>query len=293
MKIKSLFMTLAVGMLLVSSLFASEDKVIYGVDDRLDLYETGDQLYKDLAKSTAAMMSMSNLTDNEDGTYSIKGSSLESRGICKSSKFSQQITAARCSGFLVGKDLFVTAGHCVRTAGDCVNFAWVFDFAVDEADKINFTVAKSSVYKCKEIIEQKLDRLTNDDYALIRLDREVTERTPLNFRREGRVEDKKEILVIGHPTGLPSKIAAGAYVRNNVNDVYFQANLDTFGGNSGSAVFDAENGQVEGILVRGETDYIYDRTRGCRVPKVCTNEGCRGEDVTRITNIEKLKELAN
>jgi V8-like Glu-specific endopeptidase len=91
-------------------------------------------------------------------------------------------------------------------------------------------------------------------------------------------------VVIGHPTGLPTKVSAGANVRS-VNDVYFVANLDTFGGNSGSAVFNAETGEIEGILVRGERDYRYNSARGCYVPNTCVNLGCRGEDSTLITNL--------
>ena len=49
---------------------------------------------------------------------------------------------------------------------------------------------------------------------------------------------------------------------------------------------------IEGILVRGEADYVYDWDKGCRVPKQCENSGCRGEDVTRITNIAALMNLA-
>ena len=44
------------------------------------------------------------------------------------------------------------------------------------------------------------------------------------------------LVVIGHPSGLPTKIADGAWVRNNESEYYFVTNLDTFGGNSGSAV---------------------------------------------------------
>lgn len=169
----------------------------------------------------------------------------------------------------------------------------VFDFAISSegVDKARVEVDKSSVYGCKEIVEQSLDRSTQDDFALIRLDRKVTDRTPLTVRTEGKVVDGTTLVVIGHPTGLPTKVAAGAYVRSNANDYFFQSNLDTFGGNSGSAVFDSTTGQVEGILVRGETDYVYDYNEGCRVPKECTNEGCRGEDVTRITNIKKLMDI--
>ena len=279
-------------MVLSLSVQASNNKVIYGEDDRLDVFETTDSLHYELAKSTAAMISGSSIKTNGDMAV-ISGSTLEARGICSTAKFADQITAANCSGFLVGEDLLVTAGHCIRSAGDCRSYKWVFDFAIKSAsvDKARFEVDKSSVYGCKEIVEQSLNRSTQDDFALIRLDRKVTDRTVLTVRTEGKVADKTELVVIGHPTGLPTKVADGAIVRSNGNSVYFQSNLDTFGGNSGSAVFDAKTGQVEGILVRGETDYVYDYNQGCRVPKECTNEGCRGEDVTRITNIKKLMDI--
>ncbi len=72
------------------------------------------------------------------------------------------------------------------------------------------------------------------------------------------------LVVIGRPSGLPTKVADGAQVRS-VNDVFLVANLDTYGGNSGSAVFNAVTGVVEGILVRGDTDYVYNAQLGCRV----------------------------
>ena len=43
---------------------------------------------------------------------------------------------------------------------------------------------------------------------------------------------------------------------------------------------------LEGILVRGETDY---ESRGeCRVSKRCPDDGCRGEDVTKVGNVLAL-----
>ncbi|OQB98875.1 MAG: hypothetical protein BWX80_03903 [Candidatus Hydrogenedentes bacterium ADurb.Bin101] len=64
--------------------------------------------------------------------------------------------------------------------------------------------------------------------------------------------------VIGHPSGLPKKIAFGSETRVRKNDAqgFFYANLDSYGGNSGSPVFNAEDGFVEGILVRGNTDFV-------------------------------------
>ena len=268
---------------------ASIEKVVYGEDDRLDIFETDNNLYTELARSTAAMVSRNKATRSGE-VYKLSGRRLRERGICASAKFAEQVTIASCSGFLVAPNLLVTAGHCVRSARDCTSNVWVFDYGIDSEGKKLFEVPASSVYKCKRIIKQRLDRGTKDDYALIELERTVDDRNPLDYRKEGTVEKGTELVVIGHPTGLPTKIAGGAWVRSNKNPVYFQSNLDTFGGNSGSAVFDAETGTVEGILVRGETDYVYDSSRGCRVPKQCSNEGCRGEDVTRITNIKALIE---
>jgi len=268
------------------------DKVIYGDDDRLDLYQTTNTLHLELAKSTAAMIDASSLTKKDD-SYEIQGETLKSRGICASALFAEQITAAMCSGFLVGRNLLVTAGHCIRSQSDCDKYRWVFDYGLNSADEVaNFSVPASSVYKCKRVVKTTLDRGTMDDFAVVELDREVEGREPLAYRKDGQVEVGEPLVVIGHPTGLPTKVAAGAAVRNNSNKYYLVANLDTFGGNSGSAVFNSETGLVEGILVRGETDYVYDYDQGCQVPKVCTNSGCRGEDVTRITNIKELLDEA-
>lgn len=272
------------------------DKVIYGEDNRLDVFQASsfNQL---LAKSTAGMIAHYKITQNgEEAT--ISGSSLESRGICKDESFAKQMTAANCSGFLIAKDILVTAGHCMKTQASCDGNAWVFDYGVFEngGGEKNITVKTSAVYKCAKIITQVLDaQNTKNDYAVIKLDRAVEGRAPLKFRTEGKIEDNTELTVIGHPSGLPSKVAGGANVRKNDNDTFFVANLDTFGGNSGSAVFDATSGVVEGILVRGETDYVLDSSDGqsCRRVKKCSNEECRGEDVTRITNIKELKDLSS
>jgi hypothetical protein len=94
------------------------------------------------------------------------------------------------------------------------------------------------------------------------------------------------VYVIGHPVGLPTKFADGANVRNNNNESFFVCNLDTYGGNSGSPVFNSSTHELEGILVRGETDFIVTEN-GCRKSNVCPqndpNFVCRGEDCTRST----------
>ncbi len=284
---------LALTTLLVSAPILAQNKgmkVIYGEDNRLDVFESTNSAYVELAKSTAAMIDGGSLKLLNNEEIEINATTLQGRGICAHERFSKQITAANCSGFLVAPNVLVTAGHCIRTAADCRNWKWVFDFKVDFAEQGKIVIPSESVYSCKKVISQSLSSVTKDDYAVIELDRKVTDREPLKFRKAGKISKGAPLVVIGHPTGLPTKIADGANVRS-LETKYFVANLDTYGGNSGSAVFNAKTHEVEGILVRGDTDYVYNRTYGCQVSNVCQNDSCRGEDVTYITNIDALKKL--
>lgn len=278
---------------IIASIFISTayagtiNKVVYGEDNRLDVFESQNALHKQLAQSTAAMIPASALEVMDENTMTILGGTLENDGICADARFSKQQTAAMCSGFLVGPNLLVTAGHCITQLSDCDSYLWVFDYANNTEVKTAYNINKKDIYKCTQIISRTQDSATLNDYALVKLDR-VTDRTPLAFRKSGKIPNKSELVVIGHPSGLPTKISDGAFVRANTNKYYFQANLDTFGGNSGSAVFNTKSGTVEGILVRGERDYEYDSAANCSRPKVCKMDECRGEDVTRITNIKDL-----
>ena len=67
---------------------------------------------------------------------------------------------------------------------------------------------------------------------------------------------------------------------------YFVSNLDTYGGNSGSAVFNSATNEVVGILVRGDADFFSQN--GCAVSNRCFASGCRGEDVTRVDLLSKM-----
>jgi len=263
------------------------DRVVYGNDDRLEVFEAAAPL-QSVAKSTAAMIPVGAIRSAE-GAITLTQDTLASQGVCSDDPYANQPTPGMCSGFLVGPDLLVTAGHCVNRFNSCESNNWVFDFKVDETTgRAGVNVDPSTIYKCKKLVNVQLNNWTKADYALVQLDRIVEDRAPLKFRSEGAVADGAPIVVIGHPMGLPTKIAAGANVRTNSHAEYFVANLDTFGGNSGSAVFNVETLVVEGILVRGETDYTYNRDKGCQEIYRCDDDKCRGEDVSRITSIMEL-----
>jgi V8-like Glu-specific endopeptidase len=287
-------MTRLVGSILFVSFLSlnvnATEKVIYGEDNRKDVFESTNSLFVDLSESTAAMIQHSNIKRDGSNNFRIESASFaSSMGMCRTERFASQPSAANCSGFLVGDKYLVTAGHCIESQSDCDSYSWVFNFKLSSAGQNQFNVSKDDVYKCKRIVSQSLDRSTMDDFALIELDRVAVGKRPLEFRTEGRPAAGDEILVIGHPSGLPTKITDGAKIRS-LEGKYFVANLDTYGGNSGSAVFNATSGVVEGILVRGETDYVWS-SQGCRISYVVADEAGRGEDVTYITNIRALMDM--
>lgn len=262
-------------------------KVIYGTDDRMDVYESSDSLMRELSRSTAAQILSQNLTQVGDN-YSMKAKTLQEDGICSSERFSGQMAAANCSGFLISADTLVTAGHCINTVTDCENHSWVFDYANTTEEKTAYSFKEDQVYRCTKIISREKSSSTMSDYAVLKLDRPVTGRSALKFRTSGKPADDAVFTVIGHPTGLPTKITSGADMRDNSNPIFFRTNADTYGGNSGSAVVDSRTGVVEGILVRGDQDYMRSEKESCMVSVRRDQNGGRGEDITRITIVKGL-----
>lgn len=262
-------------------------QVIYGADDRKDLYQVTDANLLRLADSTVAMIASEKLTAKGEVAHLDAGTFGESNNLCTDEPFYQQPDAADCSGSLVGPDLVLTAGHCVQSENDCLKNSFVFGYAVyvDGATAVN-TLRAQDIYQCAKIVVQRWEPGREGlDYAVVQLDRPVPDHAPLRLRRSGVLETGSDLVVIGHPYGLPVKIAGGAQVRA-VKPGYFTANLDTYRGNSGSAVFNAHTGLIEGVLVRGSRDLRF-REIGktgefCNESNRCADDECQGEDATLV-----------
>jgi V8-like Glu-specific endopeptidase len=262
---------------------AKSEKVIYGVDNRMEVYQVSDLKILEAAASTVMLVESANITANGNGTYTLDSQTFNqsySNNLCADEPYRDQPVPGRCSGFLVGPDLIATAGHCITSENECSNNVFVFGFDMQGPGQPKLTLPASDVYFCQGIVGRVQDGV--EDWALIRLDREVTGRDPLPIRRENKIPDGQSVTVIGHPVGLPKKIAGGANVRSNNVGQFFVANLDTYGGNSGSPVFNSDTWEVEGVLIRGENDFIS--SGGCTRSQVCADNACRGEDCTR-TNL--------
>ena len=109
-----------------------------------------------------------------------------------------------------------------------------FNYKLTYEGQQYISVNKSDVYHCKKILATRLIPSDGNDYAVIELNRNVQKIKPLKIRRKGKLKRNTKLLVIGYPSGLPVKIAGGAVVQD-LEKKYFVANLDTYGGNSGSS----------------------------------------------------------
>jgi hypothetical protein len=269
----------------IAKAVTAQQKVIYGTDDRQDIFEVTDPASLKDIDSVVSLFDASDVVDNGDGTSTLKVRNFgASQNLCPTERFGEQPIGCFCSGFLVAPDIIATAGHCVN-AGNVTDVRFVFGFRMLDAATAQTKIDNREIYRGVSIIGRE-EVSTGADWALVRVDRAVTNHALTSIRREGKVGDGQTVHVIGHPVGLPTKFAGGAAVRDNQPSAFFVANLDTYGGNSGSPVFNSETHEVEGILVRGETDFVT--SGNCRISLVCPSSGCRGEDVTRTTEFANL-----
>jgi hypothetical protein len=263
-----------------AALSVYKPQVIYGSDNRLDLFEIKDPSVLNAARSTAAVFNRSSLKLEGTVYQILSGTFGQEFNMCESEPYFDQKAGANCSAFLVAEDMVATAGHCI-TQTSCKDMAFAFDFALMTPQSNPQVLSADLVYFCDRVLERELNSVT--DYALVKLDRVVQNREPLKLALQSPAVNS-EVTVIGHPAGIPTKVAAGAQVRRSQTG-YFVASLDTYGGNSGSAVFSSTTLEVVGILVRGEKDYSYDSDLRCNVSNTCSETSCRGEDVTHIEYI--------
>jgi V8-like Glu-specific endopeptidase len=266
---------------------SKESEVVYGVDDRQDVYAHPDATLRARAQqATVALMRPSSINTTNASNVTFNASNLGTAyNLCTTERFRSDPTAAFCSGTLIDDNLVLTAGHCIRTASDCTNTRFVFNYYRTSATALQ-TVTTADIFSCAAIVARAEGTVNgqNLDYAVVRLDRAATPRfVPAPVRTgDTALTSGARVAVIGSGSGIPYKIDAGGSVRDaraTIRD-YFIASTDTFGGNSGSGVYELGGYTVAGILVRGEADY---RANGsCQVVNVCTETGCRGEDITYV-----------
>lgn len=257
-------------------------KGVYGKDDRVEVYEAA-PLQRRLAHSVAAVMGGDMPLEN--GRVKLELQEFKTAfSLCRDERFFGQPVGAVCTASLVAPDLVLTAGHCVPSPQSCPGKKFVFGFVMGQREEWPDTVPASDVYSCAEILASANGETR--DFAVIRLDRPVKDRATLALNRAAPPAPDDKVFVIGTPLGLPLKVASGARVRNLEMDS-FMTDLDTFGGNSGSPVFNAATGLIEGILIAGGQD-LEVRDENCVNTYASGQDAGSGERVAMTSQFSKF-----
>ncbi len=258
-------MTRVVVALIVGSVFvamacervgSSSAPVIYGPDDRLEVHEVPAGVHRDAAGSSVVMQTDADFLDRSDPSnirFTYDGTLGGTEELCADVRFFDQPDPGYCSGTLIDDRHVMTAGHCVETADDCsARYPWVFGYYYESAGVLR-TITENDVYECVDRVVFRND--LEGDYAIIELDRPVVGHEPAILRSgTAPAPNGTALTLIGHPNGIPMKVAGDATVLDYDGQELF-TDLDAFFGNSGSGVWD-DAGVVVGILVAGSpADY--------------------------------------
>lgn len=299
--------------------FASPSRAaIFGVDDRIAVTPTS--AGAEVAASTAVAVLSSNFETTSPGRLKINVESLEGY-LCPKEKFSKAPSLPyACTGFLVAPDLIVTAGHCMVNAGEsrnetesyCQAFSWLFDYRTEKDGSVQTTdISADKLYRCKQVVYAVRDeQAPYRDFALVQLERPVTDRKPLSLSA-GPVAAAESLGMVGYPLGIPATYSQDAKILlNDPSRESFITTLDAFEGNSGSPVFNSKN-EVVGILIGGTPiESLIDAPGlSCKIVNRCDENGANclqkdqassipgfqgtGSEVQRIAPLKTLIENFN
>ena len=269
----------------ITEVLKSKQLFEYGSTSSKDYFEIKDQEVLNDADSVVAIITSDQIQDNSDGTFSLRSHEFgDSYNLCSDEKYREQPVVAFCSGVLINSDVIATTGHCINSI-NLSEIRFIFGFKLNSINETNIVFNNSEIYKGKKIINRILTD-NGQDYALVKLDKQVMNHKISRIRIDGKISDNAKVHVIGHPCGLPLKVGDNAIIKDNDNESYFVANLDTYGGNAGSPVFNSNTHEIEGILARGETDFISIGT--CYESLICPTIGCKGVHCTRTTGFSHL-----
>ena len=276
-------------LLLIGVLVApSAPGAIYGEDSRRDLFALNQSEWLRLSGSSVALISPHNMIFLDNQHVKIQGPSLSANErLCRGQQFENQPVVSLCSGVLISPSLVLTAGHCIFNEKQCRSTQFVFGVAFRTSSQREVVVSRSEIYSCAELIHSQHSNASQavSDFAVIRLDRRVQGHAIASVDLRPVLPIGQPLIAFGYPNGIPMKFIGGRVRSNDPALSLFVTNLDSFDRNSGSPVFDVQTGKLEGIIVDGEEDFIRDGQ--CFRARHCSNDGCRGESVTRISEVTK------
>lgn len=301
-----LFLTFSLGSLAeyTKSPKTISPSVIYGGDGRTDLYLIKDQKLKRAAQSIALVIdTQRDLKQKEDRQLLYFYQNGPRNRLCPQERFYHQPVTGHCSAVLIAPDRVLTSKHCVRDLQQCRRTGFVFDYAVtskseEEVKNLLPTINPLNpgrISYCQAIIDKGSEMLEvndqNQDFTIVTIfPKQLSRPTLPLILQQSPLTPKQPLALLGHPLGLPLKIAADTKVKIFSSTApSFIVESDSFEGNSGSALIDLEQGRLVGMLSGGEQDFSEKLTptgESCFASRRCyAGSDCKGEVAIKINTI--------
>jgi V8-like Glu-specific endopeptidase len=167
-----------------------------------------------------------------------------------------------CTGALISPNLFLSAGHCFDQTGGgwqrplingTTNIIPSTEIATNMHVNFNFQVDPSGTlreevrFAIEALVEYRLGGL---DFAIVRLAGSPSTTFGLGAVANADAQTADMLCVIGHPAGGPKRIEAGPLTALAGNQIRYN-DIDTLGGNSGSAIWQSPSGNIVGVHTNG------------------------------------------
>ncbi len=251
---------------LLTTLVSLSSYAVYETDNRLDYYQVQDEKIKELSKAVAYQIYFDELKGWTFNKYwQILTTPLSAGGVCGNEPFAKQhIMRNDCSGILIGPKKLLIPGNCI-TEHYCSNglFYFMFNYHNEDSGVLDNMRHKDNFYKCEKVVKRIYDPNTAISYAVLELNKEVKGIKPVKLASQNLIDPKDELIAIGHPSGLPLKIADDAFTTDQ-NETHFLVSSDIGGSSKGTGIFNARTHELVGMLIYGTKNYEYSAEDNCK-----------------------------